>query len=171
MTLVALLLAASAVDLDRTVQVPSGDLRVLNLPLKTRPAALELEYQATSPVRVIVIPKSEESRLRAGRDYREISSTSLEQSGKLRVLLATPGEYAVVVDNRQDAENRVAVRLRGSLQYDTTPGPARYLPRQRRILVITSSLLFFCGVCWFAGRRLWAVTGGRRRPAPPPPSE
>jgi hypothetical protein len=87
----------------------------------------------------------------------------------MRTYIPTPGEYLIVVDNRHQANTQLRVELNGRITYDVALREARYLSSTRRFVVIASTLAFFFGVSWIAGRKLWAATLGQRRPGPPPP--
>ncbi len=173
MILPALLLAvAPTAIIDRSVRVPPTDTRGLHFSIKNRPATLEVEFRAPQSgpqVRLIVMPQADESRFRAGREVQEIASTPFDRSGSLRSYIATPGEYVVVVDNRAERRAAAMVTLKGTLVYDMAPREARHLSPQVRWTVVSSSLLFFFAVAWFAGRRLQAAMLERKMPEPPPP--
>ncbi|MCZ2152209.1 MAG: hypothetical protein LC126_31080 [Bryobacterales bacterium] len=174
MMLLALLLAAAGpgpVRFERIVRVPAADFEALPLAVKNRPATVELEYEMRkggAGVRIAVMPESEVSRFRAGRDPEEIASSSFEKSGRLKCYVATPGDYVVVVDNRLEPKAQATVDVRGVVTYDSEPKEARYLPRGRRVVVITLSLGFFFAVAWFAGRRLWGIGPASEEREPPP---
>lgn len=161
MIVLALLLAVvPTAIIDRSVRVPPTDTRSLHFSIKNRPATLAVEYLAPSAgpmVRLIVMAQADESRFRAGRDVAEIAATPFDRSGSLRSYIATPGEYVVVVDNRAEKRTAAVVTLKGTLAYDMAPREARYLAPEVRWIVVSSSLLFFFAVAWFAGRRLHAA--------------
>lgn len=98
--------------------------------------------------------QADESRFRAGRDVDAVSATEFARSGALRAYIATPGEYVVVVDNRAERNAAAVVQMKGTLVYDMAPREARELTPRVRWIVVSTSLVFFFGVVWFAGRRL-----------------
>jgi hypothetical protein len=173
MIVLALLLALAPTSIiDRSVRVPPSDTRGLHFSIKNRPATLEVTYRVArngSAVRLIVMAQADENRFRGGRDVNEIATTPFERGGMLKIYIATPGEYVVLVDNRAERRAAAVVALKGTLAYDMEPREAQYLSTRVRLAVVSFSLLFFFGVAWFAGRRLQAAMLGRRSPGQPPP--
>ncbi|MBL8176956.1 MAG: hypothetical protein JNK48_19945 [Bryobacterales bacterium] len=173
MIVLALLLAvAPTAIIDRSIRVPPTETRALHFSIRNRPATLEVEFrspQSGPPVRLIVMAQADESRFRAGRQVQLFAATPFDRGGSLRSYIATPGEYVVVVDNRAERHATANVALKGTLVYDMAPRDARYLTPRVRWMVVSSSLLFFFAVAWFAGRRLHAAMLGQRTPGPRPP--
>lgn len=162
MIVLALLLAvAPTAIIDRSVRVPPADTRGLHFSIKNRPATLQVDFRAADGprVRLIVMAQADESRFRAGRDVDAVAATEFAASGALRAYIATPGEYVVVVDNRAERNAAAVVQMKGTLVYDMAPREARELTPRVRWIVVSTSLVFFFGVVWFAGRRL---RGGMR---------
>lgn len=165
-----LLAVAPTAIIDRSVRVPPSDTRGLHFSIKNRPATLAVEYRAAGngpAVRLIVMAQADENRFRAGREVAEISATSFDRSGSLQSYIATPGEYVVVVDNRAERKAAAVVALKGTLVYDMAPREPRYLTPMVRWIVVSSSVLFFFAVAWFAGRRLQSAMFGQRSPGRP----
>lgn len=173
MIVLALLLAvAPTAIIDRSLRVPPSDVRGLHFSIRNRPATLELQYRVVHegrPVRLIVMAQADENRFRAGRDVTEIAATPLENGGSLKSYIATPGEYVVVVDNRKESHKAAVVALKGTLVYDMAPREARELAPHVRWIVVSSSLLCFFAIAWFAGRRLRAAMIEQKNSGPPAP--
>lgn len=167
-----LLLSTNLLDIaEQTVKVPAAEWRSRRVMLR-KPATLDMEYQMLAggrAIRLVLIPSQEEERFRAGRPFTHIITTAFEREGRLRIHIATPGEYSLIVDNQLEQHVAAQVRLQGRLAFDNLPSDVRTLSWPRRLVIIGCSLSVFGGICWIAGRRLWMATRGRRIPAPPPP--
>jgi hypothetical protein len=170
--ILALLLAAAGLraeegqaSINRVVTVDASDFKGLRFAVKNRPGTVEVRYEVSSNpgrVRLILIPRSEEEMFRAGQKYNEIVSTPFETSGVLRAHIATPGDYLLMVDNRQQLRIPATVKLEGKLTYDLAPAHARTLTPERRILVIASSIGLFFAITLLAGRRLWRAASAQK---------
>jgi len=69
-----------------------------------------------------------------------------------------PGDYAVVVDNRNSKQLPADVHLRVSLDFFEKPiSVTTGISRGRQLAVIFASFLFFFGVVTFAGRKIMAA--------------
>lgn len=175
--ILALLLSAAGLrgedgqaSINRIVTVSASDFKGLKFVVKNRPGTVEVNYAvSTKPgrVRLILIARTEEDRFRSGQPYEEIVSTPFETSGTLRVHLATPGEYLLVVDNRQQLQIPATVQLEGTLSYDVPPVHARTLTPERRMIVIVSSLGVFFAITVLAGRTLWRAASAQSGSGPP----
>lgn len=155
----------SGADIERTLRVAPADARGLRFSVKNRPATLELEFkmeQGGAPVRLVLIPETDENRFKAGRSFTSLAETGYERGGKLKIHIDTPGDYVVMVDNRPELRAAALVDLRGAIEYDMTPREAKELSPLRRSIVIGLSLMVFFAIAFIAGRRLWAATAARR---------
>jgi hypothetical protein len=97
-------------------------------------------------------------------------ATERGREGKLRYLVTRPGEYMVLLDNRQERRSGAAVQLKIGLTYDAgrlSFEPGR-LPEQRRRLVVMVSLFGFAVIGGWSGWRLWAAVVRRRGAGPRP---
>lgn len=157
-----LLSAASQVELvDEMISIPPSEWRYVELNLKQQPAAVECEYScpAGARVTVAVLRRDDMERLREDRPHGVMAATGPGAGGTLRFDIPEPGEYIVVAYNR--LENRAAkVHLRVALDFSRTTWPRiRYVPSQRRAVVILAGFGFFFGVVIFSARRLHGARG------------
>jgi hypothetical protein len=177
---VLLLVALCAQAADRVtlfeemVKLPSSQWRALTVTLKQRPATVEVDYtvvRGNPGVRAILMSRIEVERFREGKSPRVLSTTSANRDGKLRYLVTRPGDYVVLLDNRQERRGGSTVQLKIGLAYDrehVSFEPGR-LPDGRRRVVVAVSLLGFVLVGGWSGWRLWGATVRRRRTREPLP--
>jgi hypothetical protein len=169
--ILALLLAAAGLraeegqaPINRVVTVDASGFKGLRFSVKNRPGTVEVHYQVSSNpgrVRLILIPRAEEDRFRAGQEYNEITSTPFETGGVLQARIPAPGDYVLMVDNRQQLRIPATVKLEGRLTYDLAPVHARTLTPERRMLVIASSIGLFFAITLLAGRKLWRAASAQ----------
>ena len=75
--------------------------------------------------------------------------------------LADPGDYAIVIDNRDNDTAAANVRLTVSLDYGSGSGSGvRRLPAGRQLTVIALSFAVFFGIVGFSARKLWRNANG-----------
>lgn len=169
--LLLLLAATPTASFDRTVRVPPADVRGLELTIRNRPGTVDMRYrtqQRHANVRAVVMAKADQPRFRAGRTVAELASTPYANEGSLRVHLITPGDYVILLDNRPEARQEVQVQVRGQIVYDPEPVAAWELPPQRKATVVAASLIAFCALFWWSGRKVVrAVNEKERRERPP----
>jgi hypothetical protein len=157
-----LLLSPSSVDLvDEVYRIPANEWRYVEVSLRQQPALLsaELQSQAGShQVQAALLHRSDLNRLRGDHPYGVLASTSPGPVGLLHYYIRDPGDYAVVLDNRE-SDAPAAVRLRVWLDFSGRRSPdAESLSPQRRLTVILISFaVFFSIVTWSARRLLQAV--------------
>jgi hypothetical protein len=157
-----LLVSPSSVDLvDEVYRIPANEWRYVEVSLRQQPALLsaELESQAGShPVQAALLRRSDLDRLIGDHPYGVLASTSPGPVGRLHYYIRDPGDYAVVLDNR-DNDAPAAVRLHVWLDFSGRAGhDAETLSPQRRLTVILVSFaVFFSIVTWSARRLLQAV--------------
>lgn len=170
-TVFALLLTAAAsrvTVVDEVVRVPPGDVTLVNLSLRQRPAVVELSFEVVegpSDIGVALMGPGDGSQ-----PHQFLRVLSGRKSGAFRYPARTLGEYQVMVDNRRHDSAAVAVKLRVTLAFDevgiTRPGT---LSPWRRAAVVGLSLLFFAAVVFWSGRRLLEAIEKRKRDERPPP--
>jgi len=153
-----LLVSPSSIDLvDEIYQIPANEWRYVEVSLKQQPALLsaELESRAGSrEVRAALLRREDLDRLRNNHPYGVLASTPPGPLGQLRYYVRDPGEYAVVVDNR-DSDAPVTVRLRVWLDFTGPIGhDAGRLSPQRQLTVILVSFAVFFGIVTWSARRL-----------------
>jgi hypothetical protein len=165
----ALILAAvtSAVSLfDGTIRVPRSQWRAISVNLRQRPATIQVTYKVTSGksgVRVVLMTREDVRRFREGLSHRVLAQSPFQSDGAFRHMLATPGEYRVLLDNRLEGRGPAEVQLKISLLFhEYTSFEPRTLPRELRLQVVAVSLLLFAIAGGWSGWRVWR--GFRMRP-------
>jgi hypothetical protein len=163
---------APALLFDRVLPLRPAEIKPIPFSVKVRPATVEFDFRTSKPeatVRLLVLPKSEEFKLQAKRDYREVAVSEFLSAGQLKTHIPSPGEYLLVIDNRHNAHVEMRVQVKCWIAYDTATATATYLSPARRLALISASLILFFSISWFAGRRLWSAILAQKRPAPPQP--
>jgi hypothetical protein len=162
-----LLAAATRLELvDEVLRIPAGDWRYVELGLKQQAAFVAADFEVQSgsqPVKLELMRHEDLDRLRADRPNGVIAATALAASGRLLYRVRVPGDYVVVIDNRNanrnangNADGREAVaRLRVVLDFGARPGPqVTRLSPQRQFTVILISFAVFFGIVTYSARRL-----------------
>jgi len=163
LSLLLLLAAAARVDLvDEVYTIPPAEWRYVNVELKQTPVAVECNFQVLSQgveVRAALLSHADLERLRADQPHGFLAATQPRSSGSFSYHLHTPGDYAVVVDNR-GLHAPVRVHLRVSLDFSGNRGPrVGYLPPGRRLAVILISFVVFFGILTWSARKLLRAIG------------
>lgn len=143
--------------LDDVVTVPRAEWRVLPVVITRQTGTVQCSYRVLKPnsvVRVALLAKEDADRWRKGSPHTEIASIPAGRAGSLGVTLKGPGEYELVVDNREGS-SETELHLAVYLLPGNEAGPAvRYVPGERRVVVIGLSAGFFAAVALYAGRKL-----------------
>ncbi|SPE27867.1 conserved hypothetical protein [Candidatus Sulfopaludibacter sp. SbA3] len=107
-----LLLFASATRvqlLDEPFDIPAHEWRYdSELGLYQRAATLIVDYQVKSggPVRLLLMTHEDEERLSRGKSHDTITSAGPGPSGHLHFAVPQPGDYVLVIDNRDNPGDR-----------------------------------------------------------------
>ncbi len=161
LALLLFVLAATRVQLvDEPFDIPAHDWRFdAELGLHQRPATLEVNYQVRSgaEVRLLLMTRHDVELMSDGKPYESLITTGPDRRGQLQYTVPHPGDYVLVVDNR---ENAVPARVHLSVWLDFRP--ATGISPQRQLTVILLSFAFFFGVVTWSARRIWR---GIHRPA------
>lgn len=172
MMLPALLLLAIANHseiAETTATVPPADWHARRFSLR-KAGTVDISYDLAkggAGVRLVLINRDDETKFALRREPKEFAATAFGTSGRIRAHVDRPGDYSLLLDNRLEAKQTAVIKFRGVIVYDADPVEVRVLPWDRRLAVIASSLSFFLGVCFFAGRRIWRAVTERRTPGPP----
>ena len=153
-----LLVSPASVDLvDEIYQIPANEWRYVEVSLKQQPALLSAEVEARAgsrEVRSALLRREDLNRLQNDHPYGVLAATTPGPLGRFRYYVQDPGEYAVVVDNR-DSDAPATVRLRVWLDFAGPPGhDAERLSPQRQLTVILVSFAVFFGIVTWSARRL-----------------
>ena len=168
LAILLLLAFSNRVDVvDQVYRIPAGDWRYVELPeLAHKGAFVWARYDvqgdpAHSAVRIAVMRRDDVEKLRAGLPHGTMGVTAEGPLGTMYTYVPQPGDYAVVVDN--EAQRAASVHLRIWLDFRERPGMSpTQLSSERRLAVVTISLLAFCGIAGFAGWKLYKGTIGGR---------
>jgi hypothetical protein len=170
--MIALLLLFSTVTstltlFDDVIRVPRSQWRAINVNLQQRPATIQVKYKVTSGrsgVRVVIMTRDDVRRFQEGLSHRVLAQSPFQAEGNFRHLVANPGEYQVLLDNRLEGRGPAEVRLAISLLFhEFTSFEPRTLPDEVRRQVVAVSLLLFAVVAGWSGWRVWH--GFRMRPS------
>jgi hypothetical protein len=157
-----LLVSPTGLDVvDETYRIPANEWRYVEVGLRQRPALLsaELEWQAGSrEVRAALLRHADLNRLRNDHPYGVLASTPPGASGQFHYFIQEPGEYAVVLDNRE-SDAPAVIHLRVSLDFAGPPANngGSLSPRRRLTVILVSFAVFFGIVTWSARRLLQSV--------------
>ncbi len=161
--LIFLLLASAArVDLvDETYTIPPAEWRYVNVALKQTPVTVHGSFEAKgsgADVRVALLSHADLERLRADEPHGFLAATRPGASGGFNFPLHTPGDYAVVVDNRAQ-HTPVKVHLRVALDFggQRQPGVGYLSPGKRLVVILISFAVFFGIVTWSTRKLLRAM--------------
>ena len=158
---IALLLLAATTHVDlvnEVYHIPAGQWRFVELGLRQRPAFVAADFEVQSgshQVRLALLRRDDLERLRDEEPAGVLAATEPGGSGKLRYQIRAPGEYAVVIDNREDSSHEAVAHLRVSLDFGRNPGPeVTRLSPLRQFLVVALSFAVFFGIVGYSTRRL-----------------
>jgi hypothetical protein len=155
---------------EETIVVPPGGQQAVGVVLKQRAADVLCSFSVVSEgprVRLALVRMSPSE----GTATRTLAVTAYQKSGGLRYGVGEPGEYAVIVDNRQERRRPAAVALRVSLMFtEGRSGAVRVLSAERRLAVVVLSMLGFLAIVVWSGKRLLRAIREQRNHEPPPPS-
>jgi len=158
---ILLFAATSRVELvDETYTIPADNWRYIELELKQLPVTVECDYAAasgTGAVRIALMRRHDLERLRARQPHGILAATEAGARGRLDHHIRAPGEYVLVIDNR-DQPRPAEVHLRVSLDFASRRAPGiTYVSPQRRLAVILISFGVFFGIVTWSARRLLAA--------------
>ncbi|HWB85258.1 MAG TPA: hypothetical protein VG675_14035 [Bryobacteraceae bacterium] len=142
---------------DEVYRIPPDEWRYVEVGLNQRPALVAADYEVQSGpkhVRLILMRREDMELLRAGEPHGMLAATAEGPSGKLRFHVRTPGNFALVVDNRGSSQP-ARVFLRVSLDFSgRRSAEATFLSRRRQFTVILLSFLVFFAIVIYSARRL-----------------
>ena len=121
-------------------------------------AQVKVDFTVDSgpPVRVEIMHLDGVARLKKGRYAGAVLASTPEVKGSLQTRLPDPGDYAIVIDNRDNDSSPATVRLAISLDYGSGGASGvRRLSASRQLTVILVSFAVFFGIVGFSARKLW----------------
>jgi hypothetical protein len=142
--------------LDEVFQIPAGEWRYMTVLLKQVPVTVECDSRVISGNGAIGIALVNREGLDDLKQGERLGSGALQRQGTFSRVVSVADEYAVVLDNR--GPGAATVRLRVSLDFSERGRPqARYLPPEKRFVVIVISASVFLGIVLYSGRKLLGV--------------
>ena len=158
---VALLLLAAATHVeavDDVYRIPAGAWRYVPLGLRQKPALVSADLDVRSGsrlVRMALLRSEDLERLRDDRPYGVLATTDPAASGRLRYQVRVPGDYVLLIDNREGASEPAEAHVRVDFDFATAFGPPEmHLSLGRQIAVITISFAVFFLIAGYSARRL-----------------
>ena len=152
-----MLSAPSAELVDEIYRIPAGDWRYVAVSLHQQPALLAADIRSTDgarDIRAALVPMEDLDRARKGWPRGALAETDSGASCRLRYYARAPGDYAVVVENR-DSDREAAVRVRVWLDFGAVREmEVTQISPRRRLAVILISFAFFFGIVTWSARRL-----------------
>ena len=141
---------------DGVFTAPKGHWQSVAFETKRPRASVDISFEIpdhVSRIQIAVISSFDEERFLHGRTYRPVCASGYQRSARLRCVLPEAGKYMVLIDNRLDTrfDARVALKVES---VDEVASEPRTLPPQRRMVVITVSILLFLGVVAYSARQL-----------------
>ena len=132
-------------------QIPAADWRYVDLGRVLRPAIVKagITVESGSPVRLILIARSDLERMSRGESYTPLRSLT-SRGGSFEHRIIRPGDYVVALDNRGSPQP-ATVQLRILLDF----GDATQLSPERRLAVIAISFAVFLGIAGLSAIKLW----------------
>jgi len=160
---ILLLLAASTrVELvDQIYDIPAEQWRYFEITTKQAPVRVDGDFAVLGRdgVRIALLTRADLERLRSERPHGFLAATEFRRSGTFHYLIRTPGNYVMVLDNREQS-TAVKTHVRVSLDFSPQPDPPRYLsPGRRTAAILISFGVFFGIVTWSARKLLRAIKG------------
>ena len=160
--LLALLAASTSVDLvDENYKIAPSKWNYVEVNLRQRPALVNASFQVESGprnVRLALMTRVNLENLREDLPHGVLALTEPGPKGEFSFRVREPGDYAVVIDNRNSKQLAADVHLRVSLDFSEKPiSVTTGISRGRQLAVIFASFLFFFGVVTFAGRKIMAA--------------
>lgn len=169
MIFLALLLASFSDRLlmvDDVVHVKPGQYTTVSVALQQRPAVVDLSFQTqpASPSLSVALMGPPDGRVSNGERRQFLRVVYDQRDGSFRFPARLLGNYEILLDNRGNKDKEAVVSLKVSLGFNE-PGTIRpeTISSERRMGVISLSLLFFAAVVFWSGRKLMAAIETRKR--------
>lgn len=154
------------VMVEETVRLRAGEYTIFKVGLQQRPAVVELSYttKAASPPVSVALLGPPDGRVSTGERRQFLRVVRDEPEGDFRFPARRLGNYEILLDNRGNKDKEAVVFLKVTLGFDE-PGTLRPegLSPEKRLLVVSLSLLFLAVVVLWSGRRILAAIASRKR--------
>jgi hypothetical protein len=155
--------AGTAVLADDTYQLPPGDWRWIRFEIRhQRPATASCRFDTigkAGSVRAELVSRRDLDLFKQRKSHGALAQTSSTRSGAINRYLEEPGEYAVIIENKDSSPADVHLVL--SLSFAPPRPTARTLSPTRRLTVILVSFAMFFTIVTISAR---ALLKAMRRP-------
>lgn len=156
----------SDVLIDEDVQISPSRVRPLEFDVSVKGTRVLCTYhveQGRSGVRAVLLKRADVRLWLNDRPHRILASTSYADSGGFSSLVAEPGAYSIVLDNRMEGRDNAVVRL----QVKLISGSGVDVPVQRAApvrgqVVVWTSVLLFGLLASLSGWRVYLALERRR---------
>ena len=157
LALVLLVASNQVLLLDEKIHVSAQESYAADISLEQRPALVDCFFQvlgnAQRGVRLALLSRAHLERFQSGLEHEVLAATPYQTSGHFQFDVRTPGEYALLVDNRSAAQ-AVNVVLKVTLEFHDPSAPQPVvLSESRRLTIVALSLAFFLATAGYAVSR------------------
>lgn len=162
----------SDVLIDEEVSVNPIKVRPLEFDLPSAPARVLCKFhlaEGRSGVRAVLLRRVDVRLWLAGRADHVLASTGFAESGGFMYLIDQPGQYSVVLDNRNEGRDAALVHLQVLLLSGIgAAGPIQPADPGRVRLLVWGSILLFGLASFYGCWRLRIALALRSAPRPTP---
>ena len=148
-------LAATAQTDGQMFVLPGGDYRWVPLAVRQVPVQVEVSFEVSEggpTVHMELVPEAAFRPMQRGRAHETIGGTGDSRSGTLRQVVKQPGNYRVVIANKNGAD---PATVRWVISTDLSPEPvSRELSPKRRVATMFVSFVLFFAMVGYSGWRL-----------------
>ena len=154
---VILALAAAHSLATQTFRVPAHDFRMVPARIANWPATLICDAEVSNgpPVTVELLPEPALTAFVRGQSPASVFQLNHRRKLDFRQLVPEKGEYEIVFVNDGDQPSDIA--FEATVEFPREPDVARYLSPQRRLAVISISLLVFILTLSWSGFKLMSA--------------
>lgn len=152
--------------IDEDVQISPAKVRPLEFDVKLKGTRVLCTYhveQGRSGVRAVLLKRGDVRLWLAERPHSILASTEYADSGGFSWLVAEPGAYSIVLDNRMEGRDEAVVRLQVRLvSGDGINVPVQRAAPIRAQVVVWVSVLLFAVLALLSGWRIHLALERRR---------
>lgn len=152
--------------IDEDVQISPAKVRPLEFDVSIKGTRVLCTYhveQGRSGVRAVLLKRGDVALWLDDRPHSILASTSYADSGGFSWLVAEPGAYSIVLDNRLDGRDNAVVRLQVRLVSGSGINvPVRRAAPARAEVVVWISILLFALLALLSGWRIHLALERRR---------
>ncbi|HWD97620.1 MAG TPA: hypothetical protein VG345_01225, partial [Bryobacteraceae bacterium] len=139
------------------IRLDAGEYRWFPIHVSHAPVEVTCRFRVvkgTATVHAELAPRSEFRAFIRRRSYGKLVATGETANGFFSQVLSEPGDYAVILINAENAPQALVSFSIESRLNPTSPGIARTLPPERRLVVILISFAIFFASAGWSGHRL-----------------